>query len=307
MTPSSKYFKCITKFLEKYSLLVKLIFLSLFVYIIFRTVDIGESLSLLLEVNYFILIPIFLYIPALILATYKWKLVLNYNFFELFKLYWISNFFSTFLPSTIGGDGYKVLRLGNELGRKKVLISVLIDRVTGLLGVLILAAILSFTVIPVLELQISFVNIVVISFFAVLFFILSVFFEIKTIIISKYITRFKYDEKISWNKVFLVSLLYPILGAISLWTYLYMFGYPINPLLILEFYLLIQIISMIPVSINALGIYELSLVGLLSLVGIPVEIGLSVALLSRFVMMMQTAIGGIVYLFEKNKDLFSRE
>lgn len=52
------------------------------------------------------------------------------------KLYWLGLFYNLFLPGSISGDAYKVIRLTKQLGipYKKTTAAVLLDRLTGLLG-----------------------------------------------------------------------------------------------------------------------------------------------------------------------------
>lgn len=52
------------------------------------------------------------------------------------KLYWLGLFYNLFLPGSISGDAYKVIRLTKQFGvpYKKTTSAVLLDRVTGLLG-----------------------------------------------------------------------------------------------------------------------------------------------------------------------------
>ncbi len=282
----------------KYTLLFKLVFISFLIFIIVHSVDLKEALSTFSYINYLILIPIFLYIPALLLSTYKWQAIIKYDFIKLFRIYWISNFFSNFLPSTIGGDGYRVIKLWKVVGRKNVLASVFIDRVTGLMGVLLLALVLSFSVIDIIKDRL---DAYYIYWIGAAFVLLAL--GIYIIIFNKDKVGRLFDkficEDISWGPVVTVSVLYPFLGAFSLWTYCYMFGYNVNFILLTEFYLIIQILSMIPVSINAIGVYELSLIGLLALVGVPSEISLGIAILSRLIMFFQTSVGGLLYLLEK--------
>lgn len=59
------------------------------------------------------------------------------------RLYWIGMFYNLFLPGGIGGDGYKVYLLNKHHGAstKKLIQASLVDRISGLLSLLILAGI----------------------------------------------------------------------------------------------------------------------------------------------------------------------
>ena len=266
---------------------------------LFYKIDFFEALKLINKVNYLILIPILLYIPALLISTVKWRIALKNEekFSSLFKTYWISNFFSNFLPSTIGGDSYKVIKLRKKFGTQKVLNSVILDRASGLLGLILLSSICSFFVYNIT----SNIYLLVIPNLLLLFAIIGLF-------IAKSI-NFKYEKLEAYrinlitnsNRIFLkllfLSLIFISFGAISLWTYFFMFGYSINFLIILSFYCIIQIVSMIPISLNSIGLTEVSIVYFFTFIGVPAEVSLSVALLSRLIMLFQTSIGGLIYLF----------
>lgn len=61
------------------------------------------------------------------------------------KLYWLGMFYNLFLPGGIGGDAYKVILLKNhKKGEIKPLTAaVLMDRLSGIIGLILLAAIIS--------------------------------------------------------------------------------------------------------------------------------------------------------------------
>ena len=64
------------------------------------------------------------------------------------KLYLLGMFYNLFLPGSISGDGYKVIRLTKEYGvpYKKTAAAVLLDRLSGLIALVLLLAICWITV-----------------------------------------------------------------------------------------------------------------------------------------------------------------
>lgn len=290
-------------FFLRFHLIIKILVMILFVWLVVKQVNLREILKALNNVNYLLVVPVILYIPSLILSTIKWNSIIKYSFWKLFRIYWISNFFSNFLPSTIGGDTYKVVRLGSELGKKNIFTSVLIDRLTGIMGTLVLLAVLSYKILPFFHLDVE-KNLAIFLFIVISVVVLAIsFFSDKLKKSFVRITSHIKEMNLNWSKIVFISLIYPLLGSLSLWVYLLMFGYNTDYLLITGFYLTIQLISILPISINAIGVYELSLISLLSLIGVPAEISLSISLLSRIVMLIQTSIGGIFYLFDKKEKL----
>ena len=285
--------------LIKHRFFIKLCFMFLFIWLVLSQIDLEESIKLFSNVNYLILVPFFLYLPGLFLSTLKWEGMIKYPFWKLFRIYWMSNFFSNFLPSPIGGDAYKVVKLGPELGKTKVLTSVLLDRLSGIAGTLLLLIFLSYKILPFFYLEVKKISFIFLFIVIFLFALIIYFFSSKLKGIVLKIKNHIKEMNLNWFRVVSISIIYPLLGSLSLWIYLLMFGYNTDYLLVTGFYLVIQLISIVPISVNAIGVYELSLISLLSFIGISAEASLSISLLSRFIMLIQTSIGGIFYFFNK--------
>jgi uncharacterized protein (TIRG00374 family) len=83
----------------------------------------------------------------LLLRSYRWHILLNAlddhpPFRQLLYLYFVGFFFNNFIPSGFGGDVVKVLSLRQEHGRgAEALSSVIMDRLTGLIGSSLIALI----------------------------------------------------------------------------------------------------------------------------------------------------------------------
>jgi glycosyltransferase 2 family protein len=78
-----------------------------------------------------------------------------------------------------------------------------------------------------------------------------------------------------------------------------MFGYSFGFMTVLSLYSIMQIVSLLPISINGIGVNEALIVFLFGTLGVPAEISLGIAILSRLVMFGQTSIGGLIYGFSK--------
>lgn len=63
------------------------------------------------------------------------------------KLYWVGMYYNLFLPGGIGGDGYKIYLINKftKVNAKTVFWAVLFDRLTGLIALFSLAALLAYT------------------------------------------------------------------------------------------------------------------------------------------------------------------
>jgi uncharacterized protein (TIRG00374 family) len=89
-----------------------------------------------------------IYIAAILLTFYRWYLLvraqgLPFTLRDLLRLGLVGLYFSSFLPSSIGGDIVKVMFMAHEQERRIVAVStVLIDRALGLCGIIFMIAML---------------------------------------------------------------------------------------------------------------------------------------------------------------------
>jgi len=287
---------------KKIKFLIKLIISLSLLFLLFGRIDMGEFIHVLKMTNFLILIPLLLYIPALWLSAIRWKIILNDDskLAELFKVYWISNFFSNFLPTSFGGDIYKVIYMKSKHQASYITSSVVMDRLSGLFGLIILGALSSLFLVAYLP--IHFILILIISISLILVGVLYLFHKLN-------FEKFKLYHQIKRNffimlkkapiKVNLISIIFILLGAVSLWIYFYMFGAVLNFFVLLAIYVVLQIIMAIPIAINGLGTVEFSMVYLFGLVGVNSEISLTVSILARMIMILQASVGGAIYLIQK--------
>jgi hypothetical protein len=137
--------------MKKYSKIIKiLISLGILVYLL-RLVDFKVVWEQFRELNLSIFILAFLILVFQgVLSSLKWKIILTAEskdvpFLFLLKRYLIGNFISLFLPSSFGGDLYRIYALGEySKDYLKNISSVLFDRISGLFALASLS-IISFT------------------------------------------------------------------------------------------------------------------------------------------------------------------
>jgi len=81
------------------------------------------------------------------LTAFRWWLLLRAIQIKLplrraYSLTWIGNFFNTTLPGAVTGDlvkGYYIVKLDSSEGKTKALMTLIIDRATGLFGLIVMA------------------------------------------------------------------------------------------------------------------------------------------------------------------------
>ncbi|HEX6995955.1 MAG TPA: lysylphosphatidylglycerol synthase transmembrane domain-containing protein [Gammaproteobacteria bacterium] len=76
-------------------------------------------------------------IALVFVSAYKWRLLLSihgveYSTLRLSKYYFVALFFNNFLPTSIGGDGYRIYKtIDNGRSKASAVIAVVMERVTG--------------------------------------------------------------------------------------------------------------------------------------------------------------------------------
>ena len=123
------------------------------IYWLIRNGKLDPESALKLFSNFSILIPVLIIlIFQIFITSIRWKALLNiksnkiqkYN--RIFLIQWIGQFFSSALPGAVTGDiiklGY-IKKMDETLSRKYLFLSVLLDRVIGLIGLLLISGISS--------------------------------------------------------------------------------------------------------------------------------------------------------------------
>jgi len=93
----------------------------------------------------YLAVALLLHVVGLPVRAFRWQILLtslgiNIPLSQLTRLYFVGSFFNTFLPTGIGGDVVRIYELGRESGQPAAAIgTVLVDRATGLLVLLLMA------------------------------------------------------------------------------------------------------------------------------------------------------------------------
>jgi glycosyltransferase 2 family protein len=98
-----------------------------------------------------VLLVLILYLSSFGFNTLRWCILLwaqdvRVNFWQAFRMTWAGSFASNFLPSTIGGDGLRMVGIFRYTNRKTVAIgSVILDRIINMAAMICLLPALPFT------------------------------------------------------------------------------------------------------------------------------------------------------------------
>src|SRR4249920_169589 len=142
------------RWLNLLKLTAKILFSSLFLYLVLRKIQISDLMDRFNHSN-----PYWIMLAALFFAISKWVSAIRLNHFfrntgldlsdkENTRLYWLGMFYNMFLPGGIGGDGYKIFVLNRrfEIAIKKLFWAVFLDRVSGVVALGILSGVLALVI-----------------------------------------------------------------------------------------------------------------------------------------------------------------
>jgi glycosyltransferase 2 family protein len=257
------------------------------------------------------------------LSVSRWLPVLHYYGVPLkwstgFKLYIEGSFFSTFLPTSFGGDAYKFLVLSKRVPEKKseIAASMIIERGSGFVFLIIFNLLLSplflktieFST-PLLIMELGILSIFILSILMFAFktkveSLLDQIFGDKSRFYSKFKVFVHSVTSIRSTQLALLTSFFSILFIVNITIgqllYLNAFGASVNPLFVLWAVSIIYLGGIIPISLNSIGILEGLSVFLYSLAGVSFEIALAIAVVGRVLAILANSLGGLTYLLSSS-------
>lgn len=92
----------------------------------------------------YVALALSLVLLGMFVRAYRWGLLLrgiksNVNYRRLVELYFAGSFFNTFLPSGFGGDAVRIIEVARDVPASIAAGTVVVDRLTGIMALLILA------------------------------------------------------------------------------------------------------------------------------------------------------------------------
>src|SRR4051794_8990710 len=132
---------------RKYALLLfKIAFSTGSLVLIFYTIDVSRFLTRLMSIPPIFIVSAWLYYGACQwISAYRWQVILgakgiNIPVSKLFSFYMVGMFLNNFMPGTLGGDIAKTYDLYRYTGQgEQSIASVLLERLTGLVGLTLVA------------------------------------------------------------------------------------------------------------------------------------------------------------------------
>lgn len=250
-----------------------------------------------------------------IVILFRWKvfvaaLNLDTPFWNMIQWFYIGIFCNLFLPSAVGGDVIKVIGLSRIVGqRPKVFASVVLDRLSGFAGIVIVAAIMfmvGYEHIPDRSVggSIIMMTLVSLAISIVLFshriysFCCKLFNRWPPV--KESLMNVHYDIALMKGKVgegifnIVLSCLAQVLLAYVYYVVAKALNQNVEFIYFLIFSPLICVATALP-SIGGLGVREMGWAFLLAKVGVPEGIAVSISLINFLFMVLVGLIGGAMY------------
>ncbi len=269
----------------------------------------------------YLLLTYLLFIFGVAISTYKWMILLRAQhihhpqFIKLAYLYLIGMFFSNFMPTETGGDIIRAYEVGKENNNQIASFSAIAaERISGLSALIVYATIgvaLNFSLassLKVTTLILSSFAIMLISYYIIFnerfykklvnntsrFSRTRLFDSIKKTI--HHISIYK-KKKHTIIITVLTSLVFQFFTIFFVYALLLSMHISVNFINLLLICPSITIVSMLPLSINGIGLRESAFIYMFTKNGVTSEQALALALIYRIGIMVPSVIGGILYFF----------
>jgi uncharacterized protein (TIRG00374 family) len=256
------------------------------------------------------------------ISSLKWKILINakaisISWWELAKCYWISTFFGNYLPSSIGGDIVRLIML-KKLGQSAaVAASIVWERMTGffiLLGWSMIVITLKPDYFQIGNLWI-FIWLLVISGIIALIAVVTAGEKLARLLDRIFAKRIGFIKKISSKvqkfatavneyrlnkRAIVLSLMLSIpfysIGVICNYFIFEALEVNVRLLDIMIVLPIVYLVSLLPISLNGLGLSEGALVILFSQIGLPAHEALAAAVIRRVIHLLVSLIGGFLWI-----------
>lgn len=275
--------------------MLKIIISAALLWFVFSQIDFADVISVIGKANIFwILSALLFFVISKIIAAYRLNTFfkcagLNISATYNLKLYLLGMFYNLFLPGGIGGDAYKVFLLNKThvVKTKDLVWSTLLDRVTGMLALIVLI----FALIPFLPvdtyIKITSVALIPISIF-IAYIVIKMFFK-------------KYEKAFTLTNI--QSMGVQLSQLLTAYFILLSFNYYENTILFIVIFLISSLVAVFPFTLGGAGAREFTfvLVGNWLVFDMP-EKQTAIALgLTFYLITLTVSFFGIIYHFNLKK------
>jgi len=295
--------------------IIKLIITIAIFYFLFRNIDFVEFSKLIFNSHGgWIVVALLMQLTSTYLAAYRWfkisqLLVFKEKLSFYVQSYFKGTFFNQVLPSSIGGDAVRIIDLTREgYDKKDALYGVFVDRVVGLVGLLVLNLAATLIFFGTFERDFSLLIILItlsgISGFALLFQLhrltflenikgLNLFVRLANRLNSLYASRMLLVKHISISVI------------VHLFSVLTMYGLSLALGLDLSFQTLliavppVFLLTIVPISLAGWGVREGAMIGIFMLVGADQTKVLAMSILYGLLLILSALPGSYFWIKSK--------
>lgn len=296
---------------KKLIFFLKLLFTIAVLYFLLKNIDIEQSVKTFLKINpvVFILL-IMIYVLGQVLSACKWAIIssnldFKYKLPQYIQYYFIGMFFNLFLPTGVGGDVTKAYYLccknKTKYSEANSILSIFADRFTGIM-VLGTICFIGLFFKPAQDLNLYIKTFIVFCFVAIM---LSIFLHKRTINID-FLMEKKLINKInccieqifskSLIKIILIAFVFHLLMLFIHFCIGKTMGLNIPVSYYLVLYPITAIATILPISINGIGVREAAYIYLLKFISIDPSQGLVFGICWFAVTVISSLLGALLYI-----------
>jgi len=270
----------------------------------------------------------FTHLIAFLVMSMRWWLILNscgqhVPYTQITSAYYLGLFSNNFLPTAMGGDVVRIVKLRSiGLSTNQLIFSTLFDRIIGLIAIIIMGLIgINFSNSiheSIGEQSLLFVNII--SFLAFTLFFVFLSSNIREKLFNFVIHKFYFWKKlnnflsycrdnlviIKNTKILSVSVLMSLVSQLLVILTYYLISRSLHvELSLLDYVLIVPVVALfssLPISVGGLGVREGIMILLLGTVGIQTSSAASITFLYLFILIVITLPGGLFLFSWKNKS-----
>ncbi len=263
--------------------IIKLIITIAIFYFLFRNIDFVEFSKILFNSHGgWILVALLMQLTSTYLAAYRWfkisqLLVFKEKLSFYVQSYFKGTFFNQVLPSSIGGDAVRIIDLSRKkYDKKEAFYGVFVDRVVGLVGLLVLNLLATLIFFGTFDndfsLLIIFITLSGITGFSLLFHLHRLTFLTKFNFLNLFVRLANRLNSLYASKILLLKHI-SISVVVHLFSVLTMYGLSLALGLDLSFQALliavppVFLLTIVPISLAGWGVRESAMVGIFMLVG----------------------------------------
>ena len=265
-----------------------------------------------------LLLALFFIFANLVLSAYKWQLLLevhglSYPAMQVQRWFFIASFLNQCLPSTIGGDAYRIYKtLGNARHRACSVLAVFMHRLTGMASWLVLGYV-AVVVVYLRDGTPLMGALALAGAVAAAAGLVGLVLTIRLRLTDRALAhrwcpsalasliRYSGDYRHAPGRMTVVmaaSFIYHVQRVALLWLAIRALGSDFDPLHLTASLVAADAVGMLPISLGGLGTMDAALVYLLGYFGLGHAVGLSAVLLVRGLTIPTMVVGGLAYLAE---------